>query len=406
MQMTTKTARASIGLAALLAALGMLGPFSIDTFFPAFKDVELDLRASVVQMQLTISLYLLGFAGMSLLYGPMSDAWGRRPVILWSLAMFVLASIGATLAPTIEMLLLFRFLQGLSAGAGTIVGRAIVRDCFEGPEAQRLMSQITLIFALAPALAPILGGLIHAVAHWRAIFVAITLFGAALLLLTWRQLKETHPIELRSEFAPAPLFRTSRDIFFDLRYGLLCTAAAFNFSALFLYIASAPALVLDLMQLKTTQFAYFFIPAIAGIIIGSQISGRVAGKFSTRRTITTAYVVMLAACAMNVIYNLLSPTVQWPWAVLPITLFAVGSSLAFPTLTLKMLDLFPLTRGAASSVQAFASLALNALVAGLLSPWVSHSGLYLALSATGLMLIGMTASLIYAARFGLRGRDG
>jgi len=320
--------------------------------------------------------------------------------------MFVLASIGATLAPTIEMLLLFRFLQGLSAGAGTIVGRAIVRDCFEGPEAQRLMSQITLIFALAPALAPILGGLIHAVAHWRAIFVAITLFGAALLLLTWRQLKETHPIELRTEFAPAPLFRTSRDIFFDLRYGLLCTAAAFNFSALFLYIASAPALVLDLMQLKTTQFAYFFIPAIAGIIIGSQISGRVAGKFSTRRTITTAYVVMLSACAMNVIYNLLSPTVQWPWAVLPITLFAVGSSLAFPTLTLKMLDLFPLNRGAASSVQAFASLALNALVAGLLSPWVSHSGLYLALSATGLMLIGMTASLIYAARFGHRGRDG
>jgi len=399
MQMNPSTVRTPLRLAGLLAALGMLGPFSIDTFFPAFQDVEQDLSASIVQMQLTISLYLVGFALMCLLYGPMSDAYGRRPVILWSLVVFVLASIGATLAPTIEVLLAFRFVQGLSAGAGTVVGRAIVRDCYDGAQAQRLMSQVTLIFALAPAVAPIIGGWIHAVADWRAIFVAITLFGAALLLLTYQRLVETHPLDKRSAFAPAPLLKISTRIFLDVRFGLLCTAAAFNFSAMFLYIASAPAVVLDLMQMKTTDFAYFFIPAIAGIIIGSQISGRVAGRISTRRTLTIAYAIMLSASAINIAYNVIHPSMQWPWAILPVTLYAIGSSLAFPTLTLKMLDLFPLHRGAASAVQTFASLALNALIAGLLSPLVSHSGLHLALAATGLMLVGLIASLCYAWLF-------
>jgi MFS transporter, DHA1 family, multidrug resistance protein len=384
------------GLAALLAALGMLGPFSIDTFFPAFKDVARDFSASDVQMQMTISLYLLGFALTSLIYGPLSDAYGRRPVILWSLHVFVLASIGATLAPSIEVLLVFRFAQGLSAGAGTIVGRAIVRDCYDGADAQRLMSRITLIFALAPAIAPIIGGMIHAVSPWRAIFVAITLFGAALLLLTWARLSETHPPERREPFALNSLLNTCVGIFLNVRFGLYCTAAAFNFGALFLYIASAPAIVLDLLKLQPTQFAYLFIPAIAGIIIGSQISGLIAGRMSARRTIVIAYALMFSATAWNLTYSATHATMVWPWAVQPIMVYGIGSSLAFPTLTLKMLDLYPQHRGSASSVQTFSSLALNALIAGVLSPLVAQSGWRLALAAAALMLIGASASALIA----------
>ena len=143
--------RPATALIALLAGLSMLGPFAIDTFFPAFPAIAGALSATPFQMQQTLSLYLVAYAMMALLHGGLSDALGRRPVILVSMTIFALASIGCALSQTIEQLLSFRVLQGLSAGAGVIVGRAIVRDCFEGARAQRVMSGISMIFGIAPA---------------------------------------------------------------------------------------------------------------------------------------------------------------------------------------------------------------------------------------------------------------
>src|SRR5687767_15878421 len=151
------------GLATLLAALAMIGPFAVDTYLPSFPAIQSDLTVSTVEVQQTLSLYLIAFAVMMLFHGTLSDSFGRRPVVLVNLAVFVLASVGCALAGSFEQLLIFRVLQGASAGAGIVIGRAIIRDSFEGHAAQRLMSLVTMIFGLAPAIAPVIGGWLQAV---------------------------------------------------------------------------------------------------------------------------------------------------------------------------------------------------------------------------------------------------
>src|SRR5690606_20890038 len=157
-------------LAFLLGGLAMFGPFSIDTIFPAFERIGAELGADKVAMQQTISVYLVAYALMSVVHGPLSDAIGRRKVIIGGLTVFALASVGCALARDLPTLLAFRALQGLSAGVGLIVGRAVIRDVLHGDDAQRLMSQVSMIFGVAPAIAPIIGGWILGWSHWSAIF--------------------------------------------------------------------------------------------------------------------------------------------------------------------------------------------------------------------------------------------
>ncbi len=220
-------------LAPLLAALAMFGPFSIDTIFPAFPSIARDLDASPIAMQQTISVYMIAYALMSLFHGPLSDALGRRRVILAGVAVFVLASVGCALAGTIGSLLAFRALQGISAGAGLIVGRAIIRDCFEGVEAQRLMAAVSMIFGIAPAIAPIVGGWVVAIAHWPMIFWLLAAFAAALWLVCLVWLPETHPLENRVPLSLDELATTYRRIGADRAFLPLALAGTLNFNALF-----------------------------------------------------------------------------------------------------------------------------------------------------------------------------
>ena len=157
-------------LAVLLAALGMLGPFSIDTYLPAFSGIARSIGATPVEMQQTLSGYLFGFAVMNLFHGALADSFGRRPVVLAGLALFTVASAGCALAPNIGTLVFFRVLQGVSAGAGIVVSRAVIRDMFPPVDAQRVMSQVTLFFGIAPAIAPMVGGLLFVHPDWQAIF--------------------------------------------------------------------------------------------------------------------------------------------------------------------------------------------------------------------------------------------
>ena len=194
-------------LAALLAALSMLGPFAIDTYLPAFEGIQADIGASAVAMQQTLSAYLLGFSIMMLLHGALADSFGRRPIILINIAVFGLSSVVCALAQHVGVLVLGRILQGMSCGAGIVVGRAIVRDLFTASNAQRLMSQITLFFGVAPAIAPIIGGWLFTLIGWRAIFVFLAVVSALLWLLTWFELPETLPPNRRQDFHPGSLMR-------------------------------------------------------------------------------------------------------------------------------------------------------------------------------------------------------
>jgi len=169
----------SWSFAALLAALAMLGPFAIDMYIPAFHAIALEFAVSQIAVQQTLSTYLFAYAFVMLWHGALSDALGRRPVVLVSFAIYAFASLRCAIAGNIQSLWLFRTLQGLSAGAGLVVGRAIIRDRYHWPEAQRLMSQITLVFGIAPALAPVVGGVLLNALGWRAIFwMMLVLVGA------------------------------------------------------------------------------------------------------------------------------------------------------------------------------------------------------------------------------------
>ena len=390
------TAALRLRLAFLLGALAMFGPFAIDTIFPAFPEIERDFAVSAVAMQQTISVYLVAYALVSIFHGPISDARGRRPVILWGVVLFAFASIGAALAQSLPQLLLARALQGMSAGAGLIVGRAIIRDCMEGHDAQRLVSQVTMIFSVAPAIAPIFGGWIMGWSDWRTIFWSLSVFALLLLVLCLLWLPETHPPANRVPLRLRPLFHGSWAILRNRQFLLLSFAGCFNFGGLFLYIASAPVFVLDVLRLNQQQFGWFFVPMIGGMMIGAFVSGRLAGRVSPARTAGLGFLVSAIAVALNIVYNLVVDAPTVPWAVLPMALNAFGIALVFPIVTLLILDMYPRQRGAASSMQAFVGLASNALLAGLVSPLVTHGGaLTLAVASAVLCLLAWLVWRVY-----------
>ena len=375
-------------MAILLGGLAMFGPFSIDTIFPAFPQMAAQLGADKIAMQQTISVYLLAYALMSIVHGPLSDAIGRRRVILGGLLVFTLASVGCALSFDLKTLLFFRALQGLSAGVGLIVGRAAIRDLYQGDDAQRLMSQVSMIFGIAPAIAPIVGGWILGWGAWPVIFWFLAGFSVLLLLSTALWLPETHPREARVALAPRRMLRDYVYIFLNPRFQRLAAASSLTFAGLFLYIASAPDFVMELLQLNERQFGWLFIPTIGGMTLGAYVSGRAAGRISGVRQVGIGFACCGVAALGNVGYNAWVTTMTLPWAVLPIAVAAFGVALIFPIITLAILDMYPRQRGSSSSLQAFTSLVLNALVAGVLSPLLSHHGLHLALAAAFFTLSG------------------
>jgi DHA1 family bicyclomycin/chloramphenicol resistance-like MFS transporter len=374
-------------LAFILGGLAMFGPFSIDTVFPAFPVMASDLGVGKVAMQQTISVYLLGYAAMSLLHGPISDAIGRRKVLLAGIVVFILASVGAALSTQMGAMLGFRALQGLSAGVGLIVGRAVVRDCLHGDDAQRLMSHISMIFGIAPAIAPVIGGVVLGWSNWHGIFWFLALFGVVLLALTAWGLPETHPPQNRVRLHPVGLARSYGAMLASRKFRLLALVGTFNFGALFLYIASAPAFVIDLLGLGEQDFVWFFAPTIAGMMLGAFVSGRSAGRISGQRLVAWGFGFCGAAAVYNIAYNALVASPSLPWAVLPTAVGAFGIALVFPIVTLTILDRYPRARGSASSMQAFVGLLSNAAIAGVLSPMVSGNGLHLALASSAFSLV-------------------
>ena len=377
-------------LAVLLACLGMLGPFSIDTYIPAFAGIAQSLGATPVQMQQTLSAYLFGFAVLNLFHGALSDSLGRRPVILWGIAVFTLASVGCALSQTIGQLVFFRALQGMSAGAGMVVSRAIIRDMFPPADAQRVMSQVTIYFGVAPAVAPLFGGFLFVHAGWHSIFWLLVLLSAALWLAVWRKLPETLHASQRQPVQVGPLLRGYLQMGTSARFLALALASGIPFNGMFLYVLSAPAWLGGVLQLQPTQFFWFFCMSVSGIMLGAWLSGRLAGRIKPKYQIRRGFLIMLATSLANVLMNLLSTPHPF-WAMLTVSIFSFGWALMVPVVTLLVLDLVPERRGMASSVQAFIGSMANGLVAGVIAPLVMHSAVALAFTSLGMLGIGVIA---------------
>ena len=373
-------------LSVVLASLAALAPFAIDTYLPAFPALENDLGATSLQLQQSLTFYLLPYALMTLWHGAISDSIGRISAIKWGLGVFVLASIGCAFAPNIETLWFFRALQGISGGAGNVVARAMVRDLFAGPQAQRVMATVQMLFGIAPAVAPILGGLLLGV-HWQAIFIFLALYAALSLWAAIRYLPETMPPEKRMPLSAKQVIKDYRIIFGDKEFNYVVFALGANFAGFFLYVLASPVFLVKHLGLTGHQFGWMFIPTVCGMVVGSYLAKRAAGRYAQRKVVKLAYLWMATIAALNILVCFALPT-KPIYNIVPIALFNIGMALAMPILSLAALDRHPKIRGTAASGQAFIQMLLSTVSAGLIVPLVWYAPSGLAMAMAGYLVFG------------------
>ena len=314
--------------------------------------------------------------------------------MITGLIIYLLAMFGATLSTGLGMLLVLRVLQGMSAGAATIVSRVVIRDLFAGPEAQRLMARVMMIFALAPVVAPMLGGWLL-LGDWRWVFAGVGLYGVLVLVLT-ALMPESLPrqarLPLRLGSVLGALWKVGRSPVL-LR---IAGANAFGFAAHFVFVAAAPIIVVRLLGLGEQDFWVLFAPLILGMIAGSFVVGRAADLMARSRLITVGYIGTIATTALNLVLVLAAPerTGALDPALLPVLigpmLMSFTVSLFFAPMQLEILDLFPHERGAAASMGTLFTLVMNALLAGVVAPLITASLPTVALTAAVFALIGST----------------
>lgn len=373
-------------LTIVLAGLAMIGPFAIDTYLPSFPAIAEHFAVAPALVQQTLSVYLFAFSLMNLFYGTLSDSFGRRPVILVSLLVFTAASIGAALAPSFTWLLAFRALQGASAGAGMVIGQAIVRDRFQGADAQRFIANIMMVFGVAPAVAPVIGGFLHVAFGWRSNFAFMAGIGVLLLLACHASLRETLPPASRQAFRASSIARNYWTALRHPQFLLRAFGAGFAFSAFALYISSAASFVMQVLRLPETAFGWLFIPMVAGMVIGSATSGRLAHRVPLPGMVRRGFAVMTVAALANLAYTSQFAAAV-PWAVLPIMLYAFGMAMALPAMSVMTQGLFPQMRGLAASLQNFVQMLIFALVSGFVAPLLFDSAFKMAEGvAAGLVL--------------------
>jgi len=377
----------SFTLSLVLASLAALAPFAIDTYLPAFHVMAETLAASDVEVQQSLTFYLLPYAVMTLWHGAISDAIGRITTIKWGLGVFVLASIGCAFATNVETLWFFRALQGAAGGAGNTIARAMVRDLFEGPQAQRVMATVQMLFGIAPAVAPIIGGFLLGI-NWQIIFIFLALYASVSLWAAVKFLPETMPPEKRMQLSAKNVLNSYKTIFSDHEYTKLVIAIGANFSGFFLYVLASPVFLGKHLGLSPQEYGYLFIPTVTGMVLGSFLARRTAGKYAPNQVVKLSYAWMGLMAMINVAVCLTQP-VSLIANILPIALFNVGMAMCMPILSIAALDRHAKIRGTAASGQAFMQMLLSTVSAGIVVPFVWYAPYGLAIAMLAYVFIGL-----------------
>ncbi len=373
----------------ILASLTALAPFAIDTYLPAFEVMENDLATNSNFIQQTLTFYLVPYTIMTIFHGAISDSIGRIKTIKYGMSLFILGSIGCVFATSIEMLWISRLIQGVGAGAGNVVARAMVRDLYSGATAQKVMATIQIIFGIAPAIAPMVGGLLLGIS-WQAIFIFLIIYSVLITIFSVNFLPETISKQNQLPFNLESVLSRYRDLLNDKNYIFLILAVSFNFSAFFLYVLSSPIFLMQHLNLSSSQFGYLFIPTVTGMILGSFISKKTAGIISPAKMLKIAYLWMLLITSINLIFCLFFPSIIFVNIGL-IALYNIGMAAAMPLISIKALDCFPKARGTAASGQAFSQMLVSSVVAGLVIPIIWGSLATLAIGMLVIFSLGLIA---------------
>ena len=377
----------------LVAGLSMLGQFAIATYLPAFSVMAQALHASPTQVQQSLSAYLLPFALMIPWHGAISDAIGRRRMILAGNVLFTIGSLMCAAAPSMSLFYAGRAMQGMSAGVGVVIGRAMVRDVFHGTDAQKIMALVAMIFALAPALAPVCGGWLLLWTGWRSIFIFLAILSASLVVVTWFFVPETLPPSGRHPLHPVPLARAYAALFTKPRFLALALANAAVNLGIYLYVLAAPTFVVKHLGLGEQSFGYLFVPIVLGLIAGAAVAHRIAGRGSPARSVILGHLVMIVAGVINISVNAMHAS-PLPWDLVALPIFGLGMMLTQPSLQVMALDCFPERRGLASSCYVTVQQFGNFLSSALLVPLLLGSTLRMALGMAILQCLGLLVFFI------------
>jgi DHA1 family bicyclomycin/chloramphenicol resistance-like MFS transporter len=368
--------------------MSMIGPFSIDTYLPSFPDIAAEFGVGLGAMAQTLSVYLIAFAATTLMWGPLADSFGRRRVVLGAMLLYVLTSFGCAFTDNLPHMLILRLLQGVAASGGIVIARAVIRDVYDGPQARRAMAQVMMMFALAPAAAPIIGGWLHEWLGWRSVFHFLALYGLVTVSLMLWSLPETHPPHLRQSIHPRAVLGNYLAALRHGRFLAIVLTFCCCFGGLFLYIVGSPAIIFDHLGLGANSFAVQFVPMVAGIMAGSWLAGKLSARLMPERTISAA----MGLAGLAVLLNLAQAAWLEPQpltVIAPLVLYAFAVALCMPNLTVMALDCFPRNRGMASAVQAFVQMTINALIPALALPLVASSLRYFALAQGAFLLLAV-----------------
>lgn len=383
-----------VELVVILGALTAFAPLSIDMYLPAFPTLARELATDAATVQLSLAAFFLAFGGGQVLFGPISDRFGRRAPLFGSLSLYIAASVGCALAPDIETLIALRFVQGLGACAGVVISRAVVRDLFERAEAARIYSALILVMGVAPMLAPVLGGKLLIWADWHAIFWFLAAVGVACLAGVAFRMPETHKAEHIRPLHPGAILRTYRDLLCDMRFLAYALIGGFAIGGMFAYIAGSPFVFIEVFGLAPDDYGLVFGLNALGFVVLAQVNGRLAHRIAPARLLTLGVVLQVIASAALLATALTGIGGLWGFVV---PLFIAISALGFvmPNTAALAMAPFPTTAGSASALMGSLQFGIAAGAAALMGAIHAETAVPVAV----MILIG--AVLAAATRWGL-----
>ncbi len=381
---------------AILIAISAVGPLALNIFMPSMPGLQLEFGVTYGVVQLTLTLYLIGMAVCQLVYGPMSDRVGRRPMLLGGLAVFVAASLMAAVAPTIEVLIAARLLQALGGAAGIVLARAMVRDVFDRETSASVISYITMAFVVAPMIAPALGGLLDQHLGWRWDFWLLAGLGAIVLAAAWRFLPETH-VTRNNAGTGMGLISGAARLFALPRFRGYTLVLAFTSAVFFAFLGGAPHIMMDVLKRTPMEYGAWFVTISAGYMLGNFVSGRFTRRLGIDRMIMTGCAITTAGgllCFAAAITGMLSPATLF----LPMCLAALGNGLTIPNGTAGAISVDPRLTGAAAGWSGFSQMACGAAASQLVGSLQGHWPFAVFWFMAGASVLALGAHLLSAQK--------